>query len=436
MKGTDGAPSSTEQSSTEQSGSEQSAVNVSLDVEAATPTHSHGLRRLVVFCVVGTMLLAGVVVYGFTHTPQWKRHGLPITVAGWAPYWQTDSALASFNANSAVFSDVSMFGYSTTGADSVQPYPGMDPNAPLIFRRDARAASVQFVASIVDATKAGEMATILADPTSRSLHVRTVVRFTVDGGFDGVDLDYENFAFLDGKQTWSSTRPNWIAFLGELATALHSAGKTLTVSVPPVYDNQRTDDSGYWVYDYAAMGALVDHIRVMAYDFSTAEPGPIAPLEWVTKLVKAIKSMVPPERLVLGVPVYGYDWVVGTTGTCPVDNKPRRRNLSTKSAAELAASKSIVPAWDVTNAERTFSYSEPATGLDAAGAPAVCTVSRTVWYADARAVYERAWLAERADLAGISLWSLGSDDSSVWQAIATARADVSEWPASGSTPEP
>lgn len=384
--------------------------------------------RLVTFCVVAALMLTAVVVYGFTHTGRWKRSGPPITVSSWAPYWQADSALASFNANAAVFGDVSMFGYFTDAAGSVKPYATMDPNAPLVLKRDARAAGVEFVASIIDATKPREMAAILADPATRAVHVDAVTRFAIAGDVDGVDLDYENFAFNDGKATWAETRPNWIAFLTELSKSLHASNKTLTVSVPPVYDNKRTDDSGYWVYDYAAMGKIVDHIRVMAYDFSTSAPGPIAPLDWVTKVVAATRSMVPRERIILGLPVYGYDWVVNTVGVCPVDNKPRRKNLSTKSAGELAARKGIAPTWDVAKAERTFTYAETVTGLDAAGAPTSCTANRVVWYADAQAVHQRAWLAERQDLAGIALWSLGSDDASVWQGIAAARADLAQWP--------
>ena len=30
------------------------------------------------------------------------------------------------------------------------------------------------------------------------------------------------------------------------------------------------------VYDYAAIGEHVDAIRIMAYDYSTAEPGPVS----------------------------------------------------------------------------------------------------------------------------------------------------------------
>ena len=384
--------------------------------------------RLVTFCVLAALMLTAVVVYGFTHTGRWKRSGPPITVSSWAPYWQADSALASFNANAAVFGDVSMFGYFTDAAGSVKPYATMDPNAPLVLKRDARAAGVEFVASIIDATKPREMAAILADPATRAVHVDAVTRFAIAGDADGVDLDYENFAFNDGKATWAATRPNWIAFLTELSRSLHASNKTLTVSVPPVYDNKRTDDSGYWVYDYAAMGKIVDHIRVMAYDFSTSAPGPIAPLDWVTRVVAATRSMVPRERIILGLPVYGYDWVVNTVGVCPVDNKPRRKNLSTKSAAELAASKGIAPTWDVAKAERTFAYAETVTGRDAVGVPTSCTANRMVWYADAQAVHQRAWLAERQDLAGIALWSLGNDDASVWQGIAAARADLAQWP--------
>ena len=384
--------------------------------------------RLVTFCVVAALMLTAVVVYDFTHTGRWKRSGPPITVSSWAPYWQADSALASFNANAAVFGDVSMFGYFTDAAGSVKPYATMDPNAPLVLKRDARAAGVEFVASIIDATKPREMAAILADPATRAVHVDAVTQFAIASDVDGVDLDYENFAFNDGKATWAATRPNWIAFLAELSKSLHASNKTLTVSVPPVYDNKRTDDSGYWVYDFAAMGKIVDHIRVMAYDFSTSAPGPIAPLDWVTKVVAATRSMVPRERIILGVPVYGYDWVVNTVGVCPVDNKPRRKNLSTKSAGELAASKGIAPTWDVAKAERTFTYAETVTGLGAAGAATSCTANRVVWYADAQAVHQRAWLAERQDLAGIALWSLGSDDASVWQGIAAARVDLAQWP--------
>ena len=377
------------------------------------------LMRLLAVAGIGVLILAAVIGFALARTPSWKRTGPPITVSGWAPYWQTDSAYASFSANSAVFSDVSLFAYHATGAETVGPFDQLDPNAVGLFQQAAHRAGVKFTASIIDGTDAHVMAAILADPATRSVHVHAIVQLALTSGFDGIDLDYEKFAFSDGRDTWDATRPNWVAFVTELAAALHKESKTLTVSVP---------DPGYSVYDYKAMGKVVDHIRIMAYDYSTSEAGPIAPIDWVAGVVEAAKKLVPADKLVLGVPVYGYDWPVQVDGTCPVGPKPKKRNLSTKSAAALAASKGIAPIWDQQRAERTFSYSEQLVGNDSSGNPVTCIVKRSVWYADAQAVHIRAWLAERQDLSGISLWSLGSEDTVTWEGIAAARADLSTWP--------
>ena len=359
----------------------------------------------------------------------WSRTPPPITVHGWAPYWQTDSALESFSANADVFSDVSLFAYHTTPSGAVSAYEGLGATVLETYRAAAAAAGVTLTASIIDDNDAGVTAALLADPVSRSTHIDAIVQLATSNGFGGIDIDYEKFAFSDGRDTWETTRPNWVAFIEELADALHAVDKTLVVSVPPMYDPERTGgDRGYWVYDYEAMGEVVDFIRIMAYDYNTSEAGPIAPIEWVRGLVGDIKEMVPPAKLILGLPVYGYNWPVSVLGVCPVDQEPARQNQSAKSAAVLASSLGIIPTFDETVAESTFSYNENLVGVDAAGAPTECTVSREVWFADARAAYERAWVAERQDLAGIAVWSLGSDDAAVWEGIDAARADVETWP--------
>ena len=61
-----------------------------------------------------------------------------------------------------------------------------------------------------------------------------------------------------------------------------------------MFDGGRTDASGYWVYDYAAITPLVDDIRVMAYDYSIAsgQPGPIAPDR---ESLRAVFAVTPPR---------------------------------------------------------------------------------------------------------------------------------------------
>ena len=142
-------------------------------------------------------------------------------------------------------------------------------------------------------------------------------------GFDGIDIDYEQFAFADNRATWSTTRPLWIQFISELGDRLHADGRILTVSVPYINDGGRSDQSGYWVYDYAGMEPHVDQIRIMAYDYSTDKAGPIAPLSFVEQAITAAKKAVDDDtKLVLGVALYGYNWPIATVGTCPAE--PRR----------------------------------------------------------------------------------------------------------------
>jgi GH18 family chitinase len=390
-------------------------------------------RRASAVLAIGIAFIAAVIVGGlaWTRSDPWERSGPPITVSAWAPYWQSDTALESFRANSELFSDVSVVAFSAVSGDSIVPQPQRPDDMIADYQAATTERDVPLIATIFDDSPAGTMAATFADPATRAAHVQLVVSVVVDGDFDGVDLDYEKFAYSDDRSTWATTRPNWIAFLTELSTALRPLGKQLIVSVPPVYDDGQTGDSGYWVYDHAAMGPLVDRIRIMAYDYSFlgGDPGPIAPIEWVRGLVDALTELVDPTKLDLGIPVYGYDWVTSTAGTCPADQTPRNSAISTARAARETAERGIVPVRDETTAELRYEYTETVTGADAAGVTTTCTVTRTVHYLDAQAVHDRAWIAHRNDLHGVALWALGNDDLQTWDGLRAARLGEEVWPA-------
>jgi spore germination protein YaaH len=381
--------------------------------------------------IIGLTALAVVITVGLAWPDgEWQRRGDPLTVSGWAPYWQPEASLASFEANSDLFVDVSVVAYSATAASTVTRYPSLTDEALDTFRRAAADADVQLIATVFDDAPAGAMAAILSDPTTRTAHVAALVDVVRSGEFDGVDLDYETFAFEDDRSTWASTRPNWIAFLGELADQLDAIDADLIVSVPPVYDAGTTDESGYWVYDHEAMGQIVDRIRVMAYDYSTtgSDPGPVAPIEWVRGLVDTLVELVPPEKLDLGIPVYGYDWVVSVAGACPADRAPEDDVMSSARAERTMIERALTPIWDPVAAEMVVDYVDTLTGTDSSGAAVTCTVNRSLHYLDDRAVHERALLAHRNDLHGVALWALGYDDDATWQAIRAARDGIETWP--------
>jgi spore germination protein YaaH len=286
------------------------------------------------------------------------------------------------------------------------------------------------VPSISDGMPAGGMAAVLADPAQRAAHVDAVVALVRDNGFDGIDIDYEQFAFADTRSTWESTRPNWVAFITELADALHANGKVLTVSIPPIYDTDRTADSGYWVYDYAAIGEVVDRIRIMGYDYSVGEAGPIAPYDWVQSAVQAAKKAVDDDtKLVLGIGMYGRNWVVGTTGTCPASAEGTAP-VTLRGVEELAAKRSATPVHDPVTQEAEFTYQ-----LEVNDGTSACTQTRQVHYIDEQGVRARIDLAREERIGGVALWALGFDSEAVWPVIApVARPQANDAAATTTAP--
>lgn len=340
-----------------------------------------------------------------------------IPVDGWAPYWALDDSAGEISRRAGSMREVSPFWFNVTGVTQIET----DKNAPekltKKFLKKTRDAAV--VPSIVDHLPAGGMAAILADPTSRRQHIDTIVAFVRDGQYDGIDVNYEKFAFADGRDTWETTRPNWVSFIAELAESLHGFGRTLTVSVPVVYDADQTSDSGYWVYDYGAIVEHVDYIRMMAYDYSVREPGPIAPLDFVQRSINgAIQATGRPEKLVLAVPAYGRNWPVSTIGVCPQPDEdndisiPGVTSVTARSVDDLIERRNVTPVYDDSTAEWTFEYE-----LEISDGTTTCVQTRQVHYVDANGVRARMDLAIDAGLGGVALWALGFDDDDVWDAI-------------------
>lgn len=336
-----------------------------------------------------------------------------IALDAWAPYWALDDSLPEFAQRVTALRDVSPFWFNATGVDEITIDPNAADDRIVQFMEQAKGSDANVVPSIADALPAGEMAAILIDPSTRARHVAAVRSFAADGDFDGIDLDYEQFAFADGRASWSATRPAWVAFVTELGAALHADGRTLTVSIPPVYDSLQNANSGFWVYDYGAIAPHVDRIRIMAYDFSVEEPGPIAPLEFVERAINgAIEATGDPGKLVLGLPSYGRNWPTGTIGTCPASELQGRTSTTARSVDDLIALREATPVADAVTGEWSFEYD-----LDVTDGTTSCVQGRQVHYVDGDGIRLRMDLARAYQLNGVSLWALGFEDDDVWDEI-------------------
>jgi len=278
-----------------------------------------------------------------------------------------------------------------------------------------RKSGLKLIPTITDGTDKLVLSGYLAKPEVRTTIVKTIVDLVNKYSFDGIDLDFEGFAFVDGNTTWPKTAPNWVLFVKELSVALRAQQKLLSISAPYAF-NPAEKQKGYYVYSWAQIASSIDRLRIMTYDYSVAKPGPIGPINWTEKTLQYAISIMPASKVFIGLPGYGRDWITSVAGTCPVTAPPglkagaKAATFRMNYAAAKAAIDQAVPTFDVKSSEATYSYQQIFNGLTAKGAATSCTVNRTVWYQNDRSYLERMNLVAKYRLGGAALWTLGMED--------------------------
>ena len=354
-------------------------------------------------------------------------------MTGWLPYYSMKTALPDVLNNIDLIKEVMPFWY-TLKFDGKKKAAyvadltntGKNPVTQLTESQTAIAAlrqeNVQIIPTITDGTDKLVLAGLLKNPTSRTQIVTALMELVRSNNYDGIDLDFEGFAFVDGNATWTSTAPSWVAFVKELSVALRAEKKLLSVSTPYVL-NPNDKQKGYFVYAWAAIASSIDKLRIMTYDYSVAKVGPLGPITWAERTVQYAVSIMPASKVFVGVPGYGRDWVTAVNGICPsnVANviKPgaKAATFVMRDAVALAATYGATPTYDEKFGESTFSYQKVYNGTTATGLATSCTASRTAWYQDARGWALRAALVTKYRIGGITAWTFGMEEPLAMESI-------------------
>jgi len=187
--------------------------------------------------------------------------------------------------------------------------------------------------------------------------------------------------------------PGFREFLAELGTVLHRANLKVMVAVPAI-------DFGM---DYRAIAPAVDALILMNYDehWATAPPGPIASQEWFTRNIDQALKEVPPQKLIVAVASYAYDWPVPTKK----DPHPKAQALSFQDALVRAQEAESDVEMDSDRLNARFSYSDDENRI------------HQVWMVDGVSVFNQIRAVAHRSARGIALWRLGSEDPSLWSVV-------------------
>jgi len=350
-------------------------------------------------------------------------------LTGWLPYYSMKTYLPAVLSNADLIKEIMPFWYTlkydgkTKKAVIADVYQPANPSVPITEPLTAlRNAGMTIIPTISDGTDQMVLANLLAKPASRKQVVDAIVATVASQNYDGIDLDFEGFAFIDPTTSWKSTAPNWVLFVKELSAALHAQKKILSITTPYLF-NPAEAQKGYFVYAWAEIAPFIDRLRIMTYDYSTSRPGPIGPIAWTEKTVKYAVSIMPASKVYLGLPGYGKDWVTKVEGVCPsnlakiITPSAKAGTFLMRDAASIAATYGAVPTYNETFSEVTFSYKREYTGQTSSGLSTTCTASRTAWHQNAQSYSMRAKLVAKYQLGGAAQWVIGQEEPLAMVAI-------------------
>ncbi len=240
--------------------------------------------------------------------------------------------------------------------------------------------------------------------THREAVIAGLIALAVDGGYDGVNVDFEDLAF---SRDVDDDRAAFAAFIHELAARLHALGLKLAISVPGKTEDSPDDDWSY-PFDYAALGRDADLLQLMTYDQHGpwSEPGPVSGTDWVEDCVAYAVSVVDPAKLLIGFPAYGYDWDL--TDSDPASWTYSAMSFSCVDTPSLLAKPGAIERWDTASQSPFVTYIERGHWHEA-------------WFENAASLQAKTALVTDYHLAGLSMWSLGQEDAAFWEAVAAIR---------------
>ncbi|CAB4338720.1 MAG: hypothetical protein F2851_03950 [Actinobacteria bacterium] len=357
-------------------------------------------------------------------------------LTGWIPYYSMKTALPAVLNNADLIKEVMPFWYTlkysakskTVGITDL--YTPANPSIPMSQPLAAlRGANLQIIPTITDGTAKGVLADLLKSPASTKQIVTAIMNLIQVNNFDGIDIDFEGFAFVDGNKTWKATAPLWANFIKELSIQMRAQNKVLSVSTPYVL-NPADKQKGYYVYAWADIAPHIDKLRIMTYDYSVSKVGPIGPITWAERTVKYAVSIMPASKVFVGVPGFGRDWVTAVSGVCPsnvansVKVGAKAATFVMRNAVSLAATYGATPTYNEQFGEMTFTYQKVYNGTTASGLSTSCTATRTAWYQDTRGWALRAALVTKYRIGGITSWTFGMEEPLAMESIRTVAKEI------------
>ncbi len=368
-----------------------------------------------------------------------------LEVSGWIPYWADSKGVKDATKHIDDLDMVFPFAYTLQSDGSIKDLAGLSDSEWRKFIKLARKNHVEVIPTVMT-SDGGSVHANLSYKSLRKKHIDAIMDEVEEHDFDGIDIDYE--------EKLSSTKDHFSQFLKELKDELEDEDKMLTCTVeartPPSSLYTNVPEVLEYANDYEAIGEYCDRVEIMAYDQQRAdlhlnesksgEPYfPVSDADWVEKVIKLALEDIPEDKILLGIPTYGYHYEIAVAPNW-YSNYKRIGALNIPDILDIAEEYDVEPGrnkagelsytyfpessiYKVLNAlptpEGTRQGNEAAAkALLFANATGMTVPVRYVGYSDDGAIEEKMALAEEYGLRGVAIFKIdGEEDSGLWKLI-------------------
>lgn len=281
---------------------------------------------------------------------------------------------------------------------------GITPQGDLVYLNDLSVISMAQAGGsaprmhLSTLTKDGNFSDELAHIvlTDRAVQNRLIARIlTVLSARDyrSLDVDFEYISAQDAGA--------YADFIRRLAQRLNPLGYPVCVALAP---KTAPDQKGqlYEGHDYAALGQAANEVFLMTYEwgYTYGPPMAVAPLPQVRRVVEYALSVIPAEKIWLGIPNYGYSWPVPFR-----QGEMKAQSISNQYAVSLAVGYGAQIRYSEQDQAPYFRYTDES-GL-----------THEVWFEDVRSIRAKLMLVKEYGLRGAGYWNLMRPFTQNWQLL-------------------
>lgn len=335
-----------------------------------------------IISVSGIFLTVLFINQGGKFLPENKKmpKNIPQSIYGaWIPAWDQDRVLYSLATSSGKLKTISPVWYTIDQNKNITLLSKQKKNE---IQQIALKNRIKIIPTISNEFDRKRVIDLFSDKTAYQKSLGDLINIAKKENYAGWDIDFEEFN-LEDKDIFSK-------YINDLARIFHENKLKLSVSVHAQSGNS-SDRAAARAQDLPKLAKSADYIRVMVYDYHNAktEAGPVTPIDKYKEVLEYVSNIIPQEKLVIGLPLYGYDW--GNNNNFSVEYQEAQDVIKKFNGVFIR---------DATSYELVGNYS-----------------GRVIWIEDTESIIFKINIAREYGAYQFYFWRLGGEDYELWNKL-------------------